>query len=587
MKLMRVVLFLLFPAVVLATTDDGKYVRIITDADIVADNFWSSDTVYNLSGLCFVEDGEVLTIEPGTVIKGDLGQGDQATALVVARGGTIYAQGTVENPIIFTSISDDVDIPDDMPYCAASGQWGGLAVLGEAVICDSLEGHLDGIPVADSRGRYGGQDDQDVSGVLEYVSIRHAGATLHDAAPMSGLTLAGVGCGTVVRYVEVVQSGDDGFEWLGGSVSGDHLISVFNKADGFDFDLCWRGGGQFFFSMSCWYSGDQAAEHDGGYGSDVAACPVATPLFSNVTYIGRGSDADVLQRCLEFRDAAAGGYWNSIFTEHSSHGIRVEKRSSEDIDSHTRLKLGQLRLYNNIWRGFGSGEESITIVNGDKTVDSILFHDYDQSDYNPALPSLDVNNRNYLSNRPVLRNLNRIDADSLDPRFSCGECTGRNGDNAPWEGWANPLDPDPVVGYHPEIVSDPYCSYSTPCWPTFEVVDFPGAFDPAVPLEASWAADWPFLHTGGFLGSVGEPPCDCLPVNCCIERGDVNYDGGLPDISDLVFLIAYMFGGGPEPPCMLNSDINGDGEELPNISDLVYLIAYMFTGGPPPAECPE
>jgi len=74
--------------------------------------------------------------------------------------------------------------------------------------------------------------------------------------------------------------------------------------------------------------------------------------------------------------------------------------------------------------------------------------------------------------------------------------------------------------------------------------------------------------------------------SCCSIRADINDDGSGPDISDLVFLVSYMFSGGPEPPCMLAADINGDGSPVPDISDLVYLVAYMFSGGPAPVACP-
>jgi hypothetical protein len=73
--------------------------------------------------------------------------------------------------------------------------------------------------------------------------------------------------------------------------------------------------------------------------------------------------------------------------------------------------------------------------------------------------------------------------------------------------------------------------------------------------------------------------------NCCLRRGDVDHDGETVNITDLVFLVAYMFQGGPEPPCLEEADVDGDNEII-NISDLVYLIAYMFQGGPEPAPCP-
>ena len=73
---------------------------------------------------------------------------------------------------------------------------------------------------------------------------------------------------------------------------------------------------------------------------------------------------------------------------------------------------------------------------------------------------------------------------------------------------------------------------------------------------------------------------------CCVIRGDVNHDGGsVIDISDLTYMVAYMFAGGPEPICLTELDVNGSGG-IPDISDLVYMVAYMFQAGPAPVPCP-
>ncbi len=78
---------------------------------------------------------------------------------------------------------------------------------------------------------------------------------------------------------------------------------------------------------------------------------------------------------------------------------------------------------------------------------------------------------------------------------------------------------------------------------------------------------------------------------CCEIRGDINHFGGGPDISDLVYLVTYMFSGGPPPPCSSGpgyydeADANGS-DSGPDISDLVYLVTYMFSGGPAPIPCP-
>ncbi|MEA3297144.1 MAG: hypothetical protein U9R56_04705, partial [candidate division Zixibacteria bacterium] len=567
-----------------ATDDEGnKPIRVIDDGDVNGWIYLSSDTVYNLDGFIYVESGDTLVIEPGTILKGNPGQAENATALVVARGGLIYAIGSECCPVIFTSIDDIVDYNDDIPLDEfGRGLWGGLILLGNAVICDSLEGQIEGIPETEPRGAYGGTDDMDSSGVLRYVSIRHGGSEIGSANEINGLTMGAVGCGTVISHIEVIHNLDDGYEWFGGSVSCDHLIAAFCGDDAFDYDECYRGGGQFWFAINSEDAGDRSGEHDGGYGDNVSACPIGTPLISNATYIGRGADQVGTQRCLEIRDAAGGAYYNSVFTEHGTYGINIEANATEPIDSRTRLIYQQLKFYNNVWYGFGNGNNSPAITNNDNTVDTILFRDFNPQHYDPTQPSATVNNQNYLSSMQVVRCISRIQDEQLDPRVYGLEYTFLNDITSPWTGWSDPTNPDPNAGYHPDYHDDPFCDIDVPCWLDMDEVTFPGAFDPDVSMADSWAAGWSFLWCGGFFG-------DCDPQqSCCIIPADINYDQDptSPNIVDMVYLVNFMFNNGPEPPCMPAADVNGDGDPTsPNIVDMVYLVNFMFNSGPPPPPC--
>ena len=585
-------------------TDDDKEVVVVTDNDITEWTYFSNDNVYNLDGFVYVEDGETLVIEPGTVIKGNPGQAENATALVVARGGQIYALGSHCCPVVFTSISDDVDDPFDIPLDddLGRGLWGGVIMLGNAVICDTLEGNIEGIPETEPRGAYGGNDDCDNSGVLRFVSIRHGGSEIGAANEINGLTMGGVGAGTRISHVEVFMNLDDGFEWFGGSVAVDHLIAAFCGDDAFDYDECWhtaplascdnvRRGHQYLFAVHGTTGGDRSGEHDGGYGSDVGACPVTTPLFSNVTYIGAGTESG--QRCFEIRDAAGGGYWNSVFTDHGTYGINVEE-TDEAVDSRQRLYWDQLRFYNNIWYGFGNGNTSAAIANNVNDVDSILFYTFDVQQYVPDHPlSLDINHHNYLScDGQVVRNVDRGQNGQLDPRVSCLNSTYLNDSgDVNWSEWADPNDPDLVKGYHWWHRLDPFCGADSVTYENIVAEDFPGAFDPSLGHANWWTTGWAFMDCGGYLGEAADPNCpDCGGATCCILRGDIDHSGAGPDISDLVYLVSYMFSGGTPPPCVeggvyLEADVDGSGAG-PDISDLVYLVSYMFSGGPAPVPCP-
>ena len=236
-----------------ATTDDSSPVdesEVIVSDNITENQTWESDKVYILAGRITVVDGVTLTIEPGTIIKGEFGAGSNATALLIARGGKLMAEGTADAPIIFTTVADEI-MPSDVaagnfaspnvdPDVAA--QWGGLIVLGKARISASGEEvQIEGIPTSDANGLYGGTDDEDNSGVLKYISIRHGGTDIGAGNEINGLSLGAVGSGTVIENIEIVSNEDDGIEWFGGTVSVKNVVVWNCNDDGIDTDQSWSG----------------------------------------------------------------------------------------------------------------------------------------------------------------------------------------------------------------------------------------------------------------------------------------------------------------------------------------------------------
>jgi hypothetical protein len=223
--------------------------------NITTNTQWTSDKVYELAGRITVTAGATLTIECGTIIKGQAGTGANATALLVARGGKIMAEGTASCPIIFTSVADEITPADvaagnyGSPNLDAdiNGLWGGVIVLGSAPISasnangDLSEVQIEGIPTSDPNGLYGGNNPADNSGKLTYISIRHGGANIGSGNEINGLTLGGVGNATVVENIEVVANQDDGIEWFGGTVNVTNVV-VWNVGDdGIDTDQSWAG----------------------------------------------------------------------------------------------------------------------------------------------------------------------------------------------------------------------------------------------------------------------------------------------------------------------------------------------------------
>lgn len=240
-------------------------------ANITNNTTWETGNVYILAGRIAVVNGVTLTIEPGVIVKGQAGTAENATALIVARGGMLMAEGSATQPIIFTSVADEIEpgqIASPNLDPELNGLWGGLLILGKAPISADAESvQIEGIPASDQNGLYGGTDATDNSGVIKYVSIRHGGANIGEGNEINGLTLGGVGSGTTIDYVEVIANQDDGIEWFGGTVNVTNAI-VWNAGDdAIDTDQSWGGTLDNFIVIN---PGDECFELDGPEGTMVA-----------------------------------------------------------------------------------------------------------------------------------------------------------------------------------------------------------------------------------------------------------------------------------------------------------------------------
>ncbi len=237
-------------------------------SNISQNTTWETGKTYILGGRISVLSGATLTIQPGVVIKGEAGTGANATALVVARGAKIMAEGTETQPIIFTSVADEIE-----PGMVASpnldpdlnGLWGGVIILGNAPIsADAASVQIEGIPPSDQNGLYGGDLATDNSGVFKYVSIRHGGANIGEGNEINGLTLGGVGSETVIENIEIVSNQDDGIEWFGGTVNVKNVVVWNTGDDAIDTDQSWGGTLDNFIIVN---PGDECFELDGPEGT--------------------------------------------------------------------------------------------------------------------------------------------------------------------------------------------------------------------------------------------------------------------------------------------------------------------------------
>ncbi len=276
----------------------------ITVTGLITENTtWTRKNIYLLGGKVVVGEGVTLTIEPGTIVKGKAGSGSLASALIVQRGSKINAVGTAERPIIFTSEQDNIKVGEKAGTNLDqndNGLWGGVLVLGKAPSSfsgDVSEEQIEGIPASDSFGLYGGNDPADDSGDLAYISIRHGGALIGEGNEINGLTLGGVGTGTMIDNIEIVGNEDDGLEIFGGTVNVSNVFVWSVADDGIDLDMAWSGtlnNGMVVQGLRS----DSALELDGPEGSLLGGFTLNNiTLFGNTDATGEGS-----RRIADYRD---------------------------------------------------------------------------------------------------------------------------------------------------------------------------------------------------------------------------------------------------------------------------------------------
>lgn len=333
--------------------------NIVTD-DIGADTTWLGTNTYLLKTVVFVTNGATLTIQPGTIIRGErdtlFGTNNAPGTLVISRGSKIRAMGTKTQPIVMTTTNDNhfvgpTPVAGTSPWNQVNNQigreWGGLILLGNTYVArttnspsPSITVQIEGLQPFGSKSEYGGGNDDDDSGELHYVSIRYGGFVLGAANEINGLTLGAVGRNTEVDHVEVFQNKDDGFEFFGGTVNSKYLVSWNNADDSFDWDEGFRGKGQFWFAVQGPLTkaggspdfSDKGFEMDGATVTD-SAKPSSAPTIYNATIVGTGKTTKKQNTSLHFRDGSGGRFYNSIFLDAGGACALIEGDTGGSYDS--------------------------------------------------------------------------------------------------------------------------------------------------------------------------------------------------------------------------------------------------------------
>lgn len=321
---MKKIFFSLIAMFTIAMSANGATpVKTIT-GNLTGNINWNYDTIYLLSGKVYLKAGATLNIGPGTLIKGDYAT--PGSALVVTRGAKIYAIGEAKRPIVFTS--------SQAVGNRLTADWGGVIIEGNARVnvpggIGTIEGgNLSNPDGTTSDGQYGGLNDLDNSGELRYVRIEYAGFPYAPNNELNGLTLGGVGSGTKISYVQVSYGFDDSFEWFGGTVSCDHLISFRGNDDDFDTDFGFSGKVQFGVSLrdtavADGVSGANSFESDND-ATGTNNIPGTKAVFCNMTLVGP-KQTPTTNSSSNFRS-----------------GAHIRRNSSESI-------------FNSVWMGWPTG----------------------------------------------------------------------------------------------------------------------------------------------------------------------------------------------------------------------------------------
>jgi hypothetical protein len=542
--------------------------QTVINADVITNTTWGPGEVV-LDRPIFVR-GATLTIQPGTVVRGQPRTAAVSTVstvgspggLIITQTGRLIANGNALQPIIFTTaatdnnndgVGDNVDLPanafldpwnagdvflDDTPATAPLAPlnkagapnvslWGGLVILGNAPtnLADlanvgygrgTVEGLvLPGTPAVDAT--YGGEEPHDSSGSLRFVSVRHAGDELGAGNELNGITLAGVGDGTVFENIEVYCNFDDGIEWFGGTVNGKNLATFFIGDDNFDMDQGYTGLNQFMFAIMPFFnaaggasfgsaSGDKAGELDGddyrpddvafwnninvrnditGAVIDGTPWPLSSANLYNLTVIGSTPDvanpalplgitAASANRGVQMRNGFAGNLASSIVVNTgTARGIELVLVVPPDEDSVAGFDVvdnannGLISVYCSTFQNTGAianpSAEQTAIDNG-----------------NNAFAASGDNNVVNLATFNGLQN----ESTYFDPT---GNAAGKLDPSLK----ATPINPRPNSGLTGTV------GCTAPQGPGLSAVSYRGAFERVAPTL--WTTDWTSLSIGGLL----------------------------------------------------------------------------------------
>jgi hypothetical protein len=599
-------------------------------ADLISvSTTWTANNTYNLQSQIYVLPGATLTIEPGTVIA-STATVDGSGSLAVTRGGKIIAQGTCEEPIIFTSSNDvatwAVDAshptgkdPTTGTWRAESNEWGNLTIMGNAYVSNTIDvasnepfcdeenfSPMEGLTpevANDPNTIFGGGFDNDDSGTIEYVSLRYGGRVIGLGDELNGLSLGGVGRATDISHVEIMNNIDDGIEIWGGTVNLKY-VSIWNIGDdSFDIDQGWRGKAQFGLIVQGYSKpagsqgsgiGDNLIECDGAEMAD--AQPVSTFTLYNFTLIGQPvpSSGD---HALAYRDGARMQFRQGIVMD---LGDKLVGPDWSDFEGSGGYGLSGSLTFPQTWN---TAYTSTSLVNpcanpqnryqaqsqGDSSIgqgflneitDSVFFRNLNSA------YSVTPNGGN------AIPDAEELGSDQLGVTVAGGSAPAKGNVVAAFGGAGNPnanmpivaltrsgtpgplnmlrvtsLDPRPANAALVSMATAPDDGFFTP-------VNYRGAFGP----NENWLCGWSAAHAYGMLVS---PPGGCTcpeePIFCAADtvssRTFQPPPDGVVDAADLAFLLGE-WGTNPGSPAdtVSSATFQPPPDGVVDAADLAFLL---------------
>lgn len=303
-----------------ATTTSGPEGEEVCDSEIAgtieSDTVWACG--HTLNGIVTVKNDAKLTVMPGVTIKGLNG-----SALVVARGSELIAEGTKDEPIVFTSALAE--------GTRARGDWGGIVLLGSAR--NNLQtgaGSAEGLDAGDPTYQYGGTDDASSCGSLKWLRVEYAGFELTKDNELNGITFYSCGSGTTVDYVQSHMGKDDGIEMFGGNWSGKHIVITGALDDSIDADQGYTGTLQHVYIHQEKSTANYALEFS-DQKDNFDAEPRTRPVVANLTAIGTAvsEKIDTKSAGIRLKEGAAVEIHNAVFAHFYSAAVELTDPATE------------------------------------------------------------------------------------------------------------------------------------------------------------------------------------------------------------------------------------------------------------------